>query len=272
MDCTYFCRHLFFNDMCIWIFFFFPRSFFFFFFLRCTWTKTKRMHLWIDASPAYLSLFCQILVYQWFSLTMMIYLIILSTLTYLNPDWRVWCLHRGNPQQHSLHWQPHTEQQVQRLQSSVSSSEAPARTNRSNETIHWEWKPRVMLKILNFIIFHQLQLSAINLPLTVHLNRLWHERIKRSQATLVNKELTWSFFKAMTERPSPPDQSWSCLIERQEDTEKNHSVHLKTSGNVTLRLIGCRCTLSCFGGQFWRNKHMEKLGQSSLLCFLFWVK
>lgn len=39
----------------------------------------------------------------------------------------------------------------------------------------------------------------------------------------VNRELTLSVLNALTERPSPPDQSWSCLTERERQGQKRYS-------------------------------------------------
>ena len=53
----------------------------------------------------------------------------------------------------------------------------------------------------------------------------------------MDEELTSSFINAVSARPSPPDQSWICLKERQEDTES--LVHFKISDKkfqLTLKL------------------------------------
>ena len=47
--------------------------------------------------------------------------------------------------------------------------------------------------------------------------------------------LTSSRFNAETERPSPPDQSWSCFTERQKDSEKKEVVHFRIRENMLLR-------------------------------------
>lgn len=65
---------------------------------------------------------------------------------------------------------------------SLSSMEAPARTKRPNENINFG------KKILRY----------------VKKKKLMHK---------VNKVLTSSLFNAVTDRPSPPDQSWSCYTE-----------------------------------------------------------
>lgn len=59
---------------------------------------------------------------------------------------------------------------------------------------------------------------------------------KLSQLLRINKELTSSLFNAVTERPSPPDQSWSCFTEGQEDREKGGFSVTSDKGEMQVHL------------------------------------